>query len=249
MLSPAPPRLRKDDALASSYMDVKRPRDRRLLTSSRGGLRAARKTGTMPQKPSTPSLLTAIALATYLVPSAYLAIFRGAPGFVAIITVIGTAYGLAAILATTASGILSLRFRETANRAGLQLLSGLPMLATASLPAIVVTVYGEWGSPYWYLVYLFYLPSGALIGAHVALLLGWTVSRRGVSYPLFAASLALAGSLGSPAVAGWLIPIGGWPGAYFLAIGLLVLACVGDLALGISSRWVLAGSTGVADRP
>jgi hypothetical protein len=170
-----------------------------------------------------------VAILLYLLPSAFVASFAATPGFVFIVSVLVIAYAIASILAALSLLVI---FVPPSRSVPLSLVS-LPLLVALALPAVAVTVLGAWGSAYWYLVYLLFLPSGLLIAAHVALLADFAWWRPGAASPLLLAFAALVGSTGSPVVAAEIVPIGGWQASYFLAVGMLILAFGFDIGLAL----------------
>ncbi len=101
-------------------------------------------------------------------------------------------------------------------------ISGL--ITVGALPAAVVTIRGQWPNPSWYVLYLTFLPTSTLVGAHLGML---GLSVRRASWPLVAPSaLGLAGAIFSVFImdslffdeSGWVIL------AFVLAIGGLASA-------------------------
>lgn len=107
----------------------------------------------------------------------------------------------------------------------------LSIASAAVLPALFVWILGESGSAYWYLVYLFFLPGGLLVAAHMSLF-GASLRWKDLSLvPITLSVPALTASTASPLLSvsvfyEWLVPNTEVPGtaASLVALGL-------DLAL------------------
>jgi len=103
------------------------------------------------------------------------------------------------------------------------------------LPAFMVAFYGEWGSPFWYVVYIGFLPAGAFIAGQVVLLAGSIGKRLGSLSPLTLTVPALLGSLAAPGALVSYVPFGGDHPLAPVLVGLLALTAACDIALGF---WV-----------
>ena len=177
-------------------------------------------------------LRSAAATFLHLVPSAFVLLFRGSPGFVAIVGVLVTAYVLASGLAVSAI-VSAVRSQRTSIR---RVPWWVPPLTVIALPFISATLLDAWSDPPVLFDYLYFIPSALLITAQVMLfLVGTRDSDWGASASICAVTGAL-GSLGSPVVSAKMIPIGAWPAAYFVSLVFLGLTFVCDITLAILPR-------------
>lgn len=113
----------------------------------------------------------------------------------------------------------------------LPLLSLIPLFA---IPAAVVLLLGEAESPYWYVVYVGYLPGALLVSAHAALALAIGTLAPPSPPPFIAAVTALLGSTGGLALFTWWFSQN--PPYFFLGAALLLVGLVADMSLFVSAR-------------
>lgn len=123
---------------------------------------------------------------------------------------------------------------------------GVPILLIASalgIPAIVMVLLGESGSAFAYVAYLAFLPSGLLIGAHIALFAVTIALRSEGPIISYFGGLALVGALGSPVLAATLFYFD-VPEVFALGIGLTTVALAFVLAINASAaRMVSRGAS------
>jgi len=112
----------------------------------------------------------------------------------------------------------------------------LALVILLLLPAFMVALYGEWGNPFWYAVYLGFLPAGAFVAGQAVLLTSSNGKRLGGLSPLTLTVPALVGSLAAPGALGSYTPFGADQPLAPVLVGLLALTAACNFALGLWLR-------------
>ena len=112
----------------------------------------------------------------------------------------------------------------------------LALVIVLLLPTFMVALYGEWGNPFWYAVYLAFLPAGTFVAGQAVLLTSSIGKRLGDLSQLTLTVPALVGSLAAPGALVSYIPFGAKQPLAPVLVGLLAITAACDIALGFWLR-------------